>query len=123
MKIKNLIFIKIFFLFYNTTDSCKINKIANHEEQIMPLINNNSSKSLKRTLTAHSYGVSSLALLKNGDLASGGLFLNITIWNLNDGTIKQNLTGHTGYVHSLVVLPNGDLASGSFDQTIRIWSN
>ena len=64
----------------------------------------------------------SLAVLANGDLASGSDDRTIRVWSSDTGECKQLLKGHTYSVNSLAVLPNGDLASGSRDKTIRVWS-
>jgi WD40 repeat protein len=77
---------------------------------------------LKRTLTGHTNWVRALAVLQNGDLASGSYDNTVKIWNANDGTLKRTLTGHTSYVDALAVLQNGDLASGSLDKTVKIWN-
>jgi WD40 repeat protein len=76
---------------------------------------------VKSTLIGHNDSVCSLAVLQNGDLASGSWDNTIKIWDTNTGSLKRTLVGHTGYVWSLAVLQNGDLASGSWDNTIKIW--
>ena len=63
----------------------------------------------------------SLAVLANGDLASGSRDNTIRVWSSDTGECKQVLKGHTDAVYSLAVLANGDLASGSCDNTIRVW--
>ncbi len=73
-------------------------------------------------LTGHANEITSLAILPNGNFASGSSDKTIIIWNTTDGSIIRKLTGHTDNVRSLAVLPNGDLASGSDDQTIIIWN-
>ena len=72
-------------------------------------------------MSGHTDSVFSLAVLQNGDLASGSWDNTIKIWDTNTGSLKRTLVGHTGYVWSLAVLQNGDLASGSWDNTIKIW--
>ena len=73
------------------------------------------------SLVGHNSSVQSLAVLLNGDLASGS-YEEIKIWNPTDGTLKRTLEGHSDTALSLAVLPNGDLASGSYDGTIKIWN-
>ena len=77
---------------------------------------------VKYTLRGHSSWITSLAVLSNGDLASGSFDASIKIWDTSNGTLKSTLTGHASTVYALVALPNGDLASGSYDQTIKVWS-
>ena len=82
---------------------------------------NTDTGSLIRTLTGHSIlPVCSLAVLKNGHLASGSSDGTIKIWNANDGSLIRTLTGHNGSVNALAVLPNGYLASGSGDKDNKI---
>jgi WD40 repeat protein len=64
---------------------------------------------LLRTLNGHTYSVNALAVLQNGDLASGSSDSSIKIWNPINGTLKRTLNGHTSYVWALTVLQNGDL--------------
>ena len=74
-----------------------------------------------RTLNGHTYSVYSLAILHNGDLASGSVDNTIKIWNTTDGTLKQTLNSHDYSVYALVVLHNGNLVSGYFDT--KIWNS
>ena len=48
------------------------------------------------TFTGHSFGVKSLAVLKNGYLASGSANGIIKIWNLNDFTFITDLKTDAG---------------------------
>ena len=86
------------------------------------LIWNVNDFSIIRKLEGHRDTVLSLALLKSGYLASGGIDKTIRIWNTNDGSSIKNLTGHSDSIYSLAVLQNGYLVSGSSDQTIKIWN-
>jgi len=80
-----------------------------------------STDSSKRTLTGHTSWVYSLAVLQNGNLASGDMVGGIKIWNTITGSLIITLTGHSSSVNSLATLPNCYLASGSSDKTIKIW--
>jgi WD40 repeat protein len=84
---------------------------------------NSSTGSLKRTLTGHTSDVNSLAVLKNGYLASGSGDNKIKIWISSTGFLWATLRGHSGSVSSLAVLKSGYLASGSHDKTIKIWDS
>ena len=112
---------KIFFVIFLAyfTYCCKINT---KEKHFLPLISNIkyvSTLSLKKNVTGHGGPVYSLAVLQNGDLASGSSDQTIKIWDILTGSMKRTLTGHTNSVVSLAVLQKGDLASGSLDKTIR----
>jgi len=78
--------------------------------------------SLVYTLTGHTNAIYRLAILPNGNLASGSLDNTIKIWNPNTGSLVFTLKGHTNLVSTLAILSNGNLASGSFDNTIKIWN-
>ncbi|RNA34556.1 vegetative incompatibility WD repeat [Brachionus plicatilis] len=76
-------------------------------------------------------GVSSIAVLKNSELAIVITGNKIEIWNTigyNPQILKFNLTlrttldGHSDWIWCLAVLNNGDLASASHDKTIKIWN-
>ena len=78
---------------------------------------------LIRTLTGHTKSVRSLAVLNNGDLASGSDDKTVKIWNPNHGTMLRTLHGHSDAVTALVVLPNDQLVTSSPSQpTIKIWN-
>jgi hypothetical protein len=57
-------------------------------------------------------GIDSLAVLQNGDLASGSAIASIIIWDSTTGSLKKSLYGQSNGVYSLAVLKNGVLASG-----------
>ncbi|CAF1635084.1 unnamed protein product, partial [Didymodactylos carnosus] len=65
--------------------------------------------------------VRALAVLTNGELASGSFDKTIKIWNPKDGTVKRTLKAHFP-VWILISLPNGDLVSGSNANSIIIWN-
>jgi len=66
--------------------------------------------------------VTSLTLLKNGDLVSGTELGTIYVWDSDTGSVKQTLNDRSPVMPlPLVVLQNGDLVSGSSDYTIKIW--
>ena len=98
-------------------------------------------------LSGHTNAVYSLAILPDGNLASGSLDKKIHIWDVKTGEIVKKLTGHTDNVRDLLVLPSGELVryisfifkrdyyffqkkgdlllfclgSCSWDSTIRVW--
>jgi WD40 repeat protein len=83
-------------------------------------------------LEGHTEGVTALAVLLDGRLASGsGNFVlenrgyardnTIRLWDLKRATEITPLAGHTSWVSALARLPDGRLASSSRDTTIRLW--
>jgi len=86
------------------------------------------------TLTSHSSGVTSLAPISCGYLASGSKDKTINIWHIFD-TDKDALacdsdskpivclTGHAGRIAKLTTLNNGkSLCSASSDSVMKIWT-
>jgi hypothetical protein len=71
------------------------------------------------TLT-HGATVSSLAVLADGRLASGGEDGKIKLWP-KDGTGEPVVLTHGARVSSLAVLADGRLASGGDDGKIKLW--
>jgi WD40 repeat protein len=69
--------------------------------------------SLVYTLTGHTVGLTSLATLPNGNLASGSYDKTIKIWNPNTGSLV--------YMWQDIHI-NGNLASDSWDNTVKIWN-
>jgi WD40 repeat protein len=89
---------------------------------------------LKKTITGHTSYVSSLVLLKNGNLASSSLDNTIKIWNTNDFSLINSFGSNKrsfiprGLSRAdqvklipLVELQNAYLACASTDNTIKIF--
>jgi WD40 repeat protein len=75
-----------------------------------------------KTLEGHTDEIRFLALLSDGNIASGSLDKTIKIWeSKNDYKCINTLNGHTDLVRCLLVLQNGNLVSGSYDNSIRVW--
>ena len=72
-------------------------------------------------LEGHTAEVKAIAVLPNGQLASGSADFTIRLWDVATGSEATRLEGHTGEITSLVILPDGRLASGAVDNTIRLW--
>ena len=80
------------------------------------------SYSLTHVLShVHSQSVTALALLQNGNLASGSLDSTLKIWDLPTQRVKAVFEGHTHEVRKIVELSTGNLASCSADNTVNIW--
>ena len=60
--------------------------------------------------------------LDDNRLVTGGLFAEISIWNLSKKVLEAVLLGHNGTIQVLTQFSNGNLVSGSGDYTIRIWN-
>jgi WD40 repeat protein len=78
--------------------------------------------SAQSELKGHTDYVNTLALLRDGRVASGSDDTTIRISDVSRCTCDAVLEGHTDSVYGLVQLPDGRLASGSRDNTIRLWS-
>ncbi len=72
---------------------------------------------MKNKINCISESVWSLAVLPNGDLASGSWDNSIKILDSSTWELKRTLTGHTSHVYSQAVMQNGYLASESVDPT------
>ena len=73
------------------------------------------------TLEGHSSGVTCLAALPDGTLASGSADGTVRLWR--DGESVDTLWGHRGTVRCLAVFPDGMLASGSADSNVLLWED
>jgi WD40 repeat protein len=80
-----------------------------------------TSGQTKRTIQTNQ-SVDSLKLLNTNIHLAVGLYQDINIYNINDGSLVSSLKGHTYYVNDLVQLNNDLLASSSYDLTVRIWN-
>jgi hypothetical protein len=84
---------------------------------------------LRRSFSAHSGGVNTLAMSKNNEiLVTGGEDGTVKIWNFAVGLdsgefpLLHTLEGHDNAVLSVAISPNAaKIASGSWDSTIKIW--
>ena len=79
---------------------------------------------MPKTLGAHGWCVSALALLPDGRLVSGGWDSTIKLWNLETGEAEATLSLGTSdsSVFALLPLGSGRFASASLDRKIRIWT-
>ena len=79
-----------------------------------------------KTVAGHFYGVLSVALSSNADIAVSGSGQGdkmVGIWEPESGTVSHTLKGHTERVWGLAISHNGDkVASVSMDSTIKLWN-
>jgi WD40 repeat protein len=75
---------------------------------------------LYQVVRLHGSVVSSLTVLADGRLASGGSDGKVRLWP-KDGAGEPVVLSHGSRVSSLTVLADGRLASGGFDGKIRLW--
>jgi hypothetical protein len=69
----------------------------------------------------HTGGVTALAVLPDGRIASGGWDHSVRLWDPSARIKPQVFEGHTDDVTALAVLPDGRIASGSKDHSVRLW--
>lgn len=84
---------------------------------------NTANQSVFKSITLSNH-VSSMALLKNGNLAIGLFDGTISIWNLESVYFVNNLIGHSDkicFYDCLQILENGDLLSVSYDRSMKVW--
>jgi hypothetical protein len=75
-----------------------------------------------KTLQEHSDIISTIAVSRDGMLASGSWDATIQLWNLRTGKYVCAFEGHTAPVWSVAFSADGQLlASGSKDETIKLW--
>ncbi len=80
-----------------------------------------ASNSCTASLKGHQDSVFCLAVLVNGNLASGSYDKTIKIWDTASNSCIASLKSHQSSVYCLAVLKNEKLASGSVNNTIKIW--
>ena len=75
-------------------------------------------------MRGHTGGVSTIATLPNGNLATGSWDCTVKIWDPNTGTylytVSQGIPGDPNYVQTLLALPNDNLTSAAVE--IKIWA-
>ena len=74
-----------------------------------------------RVLEGHIGKVTSLAVLSDGRVVSGGYDKKVRVWDLSTGKCVRILEGHSDCIRCLVVLSDGRVVSGSADNTFRVW--
>jgi WD40 repeat protein len=82
-----------------------------------------SAYGISNTLINHTSPVYGLAILNDGNLASGSAYGTIKIWDKKTFKVLDTLENHTANVHKLAVLNNWLLVSASWDNRIIIWND
>ncbi len=85
-------------------------------------IYNYETGDLVRTLIGQSSDVTSIEMLSEQFMASGGNTGSFFIWDLSSYSIKYTLTGHTDYVMSIKRLSSQLIASGDEHGLIIVWN-
>ena len=80
------------------------------------------SMEIEDVLQDNTGAVRCLCELNDMKVASGGLFADISIWNVCTKNIEMKLSGHNGTIQVLIQLTTGELVSGSGDTLIKIWN-
>ncbi len=76
-----------------------------------------------KSLEGHTGFILSVAVSRNGILASGALDNTIKLWNVETGEQIKSLEGHKSGVLSVAFSPDGKiLASSSKDSTVKLWN-
>lgn len=84
-------------------------------------------RSLLHRLSGHRGRVTFVAFSGDGQLlvsAAGepGLFGEVQLWNVKDGSLIKTFTGHRDSLYAAVLSPDGaTLATSSYDQAIKLW--
>ena len=95
----------------------KLDKISNFPKKPFNL----SKSKLKITLIEHEYHVFSLAILKDGRLASCSGDKTIKVFSLENFSLEIIIGGNKDSIVYITVLTNGYLASSSDRPIIKIW--
>lgn len=77
-------------------------------------------RTLDGIFQGHSKPVRSLAVLRDGRLASGSEDGKIKVWNMATANCEHTL--QSNYVSTLTVLPDGRLESLYYDDSIKLWN-
>jgi len=83
-----------------------------------------SDGALQRTLTGHTFFVSSAAFSPDGTkLVTGSWDMTAKIWSVSTGTVLKTLSGHTDAINADDWSPDGTvIATASADSTIKLWN-
>lgn len=115
--------IRVCTAFNETADFSNQDIISTQISNSMVLINKNSSLRIKPPSPSYNpEPIMSLALLKNGILASGSAYGLLNLWDLAQMVLIKQTKLVSSSINSILELKNGDLACGYDDYKIRIIS-
>lgn len=86
------------------------------------------SRKLVRELAGHRGNVNDVAFSADGRvlIAAGGepgLFGEVRLWNVADGSLIRTITGHRDCLYAAAMTRDGrTIATGSYDEQIRLWN-
>lgn len=128
---------------FSWPDCKSLIKLSKHDDSVVSLVWQGNTKlfsaSLDRllirwdveqqrtimTYQGHSRGVSSVFILKEGELVTAGHDQSLRVWNSESGELLRSLNQHTKPINKMALRPVAEglpmVASAAGDRTIRFW--
>jgi WD40 repeat protein len=122
-------------LFYHRSNNLRVCTVFNETAELlnqdiistqiftsMVLIKKNSSSKIKTTSPSYNpEPIKSMALLKNGLLATGSIYGLLNLWDLAQAVLIKQVKLVSSSINSILELISGDLACAFDDRVIRIF--